>query len=78
LEKPHGGRRLARQQASRRGVASLYLLTTTAEPLFARWGFRRIERDAAPAAVRATKQFASLCPSSAVMMALALKGEASR
>jgi amino-acid N-acetyltransferase len=62
----------ARAAAAGGGAATLYLLTTTAEPLFARWGFRRLERDAAPEAVRATPEFGALCPSSAVLMTLAL------
>jgi amino-acid N-acetyltransferase len=62
----------ARATAMRSGIRRLYLLTTTAEPLFARWGFLRIERDLLPAAVQATDEFASLCPSTAVAMALAL------
>jgi N-acetylglutamate synthase-like GNAT family acetyltransferase len=73
------GRRIAhelwargRADARRRGVRSLYLLTTTAEALFARWGFRRVDRDAAPGAVRDTAEFAALCPSTAVVMSLDL------
>ena len=58
---------LARAQALELG--RLYLLTTTAEPLFARWGFARIARDAAPASLRATAEFAALCHSTAAVMA---------
>ena len=43
-------------------------LTTTAADYFARLGFVRIDRDAAPPAIRATAQFASLCPASAHVM----------
>jgi amino-acid N-acetyltransferase len=62
----------ARDAAARQGVATLYLLTNTAEPLFARWGFRRVDREGAPEAVRATREFSALCPSSAVLMTLPL------
>jgi amino-acid N-acetyltransferase len=44
------------------------LLTQTAEALFAQHGYRRAERASAPAALQASPQFASLCPSSAVFM----------
>jgi N-acetylglutamate synthase-like GNAT family acetyltransferase len=65
------GRRLweyACAEARRRGIQQLYLLTTTAEGLFAKWGFARVARDAVPDAVRATAEYATLCPSSAVVM----------
>ncbi|HRP07132.1 MAG TPA: arsenic resistance N-acetyltransferase ArsN2 [Gemmatimonadales bacterium] len=54
--------------ARRRGVASIWLLTETAAPLFARFGFRARARADAPEAIRATAEFASCCPSSAVAM----------
>jgi len=54
--------------ADERGIRTLFLLTTTAADYFTRLGFAAIERDAAPPAVRATAQFASICPSSAVVM----------
>lgn len=50
------------------GVHTLYLLTTTAAPFFARHGYGVIERDRAPAALRATAEFAALCPASAICM----------
>lgn len=59
-------------EARRTGVRALYLLTTTAAPFFEKAGFRRIDRSAVPAAVAASPEFASLCPSTAVCMALAL------
>jgi arsenate reductase len=45
-----------------------WLLTTTAAPFFERAGFKRTERAAAPAAILAARQAASLCPSSAVLL----------
>ena len=56
-------------EAARRGVRTLFLLTTTAAPFFEKLGFRRIGRDEAPPAVAATAEFGRLCPSSAVFMA---------
>lgn len=58
--------------ARRRGVRDAYLLTTTAPGFFARLGFAPIARGAAPAAVRATREFTELCPASAVVMHRAL------
>lgn len=50
------------------GVADVYLLTTTAEPYFAGRGFIRVDRDGVPEAIRATREFSTLCPSSAICM----------
>jgi amino-acid N-acetyltransferase len=58
----------AREQGARR----IYLLTTTAPRFFAGLGYRIVARDAAPERVRATPEFAALCPASAVCMAKAL------
>lgn len=56
-----------------RGVARLYLLTTTADRFFARKGFERIGRDTVPAEIQNTNEFKSLCPASAVCMKLDVK-----
>jgi arsenate reductase len=53
-------------------LTHLYLLTTTAEPLFARWGFQRLGREAAPAPIKATAEYRALCPASAAFMQLRL------
>jgi len=50
------------------GAQSLYLLTTTAEPFFAKHGYRRVPRDSAPAAIRSTREFAGICPASSAFM----------
>ncbi|MCU0723011.1 MAG: arsenic resistance N-acetyltransferase ArsN2, partial [Planctomycetes bacterium] len=55
-------------RARRKGLASVWLLTTTAEAFFARRGFERAGRDAAPPEIRGTVEFASACPASAVLM----------
>jgi amino-acid N-acetyltransferase len=49
-------------------VRSIYLLTTTAADFFEYRGFRRIGREEAPQEIRATQEFSSLCPSTAVLM----------
>jgi amino-acid N-acetyltransferase len=58
----------AENQAREHGVRALYLLTTTAEDFFARHGYRRAQRDAAPAAIRGTREFAGICPASSAFM----------
>ena len=50
------------------GLASVFLLTTTASGFFAGLGFAPCERDRAPAALRATPEFAGVCPSTAACM----------
>jgi amino-acid N-acetyltransferase len=50
------------------GVHSLYLLTTTAEEFFAKRGYRRADRNSAPPAIRATREFAGICPASSAFM----------
>jgi amino-acid N-acetyltransferase len=46
---------------------AIYLLTTTAERYFPKFGFERIERDDVPATVRTSVEFTSACPSSAAV-----------
>jgi amino-acid N-acetyltransferase len=53
-------------------VRTMILLTTTAEAWFPRFGFTRITREDAPAAVHASAEFRGACPASAVVMRLAL------
>jgi amino-acid N-acetyltransferase len=55
-----------------RGVRALYLLTTTAEPFFPKHGYARSSRDTAPAAIRATREFAGICPASSAFMSRTL------
>lgn len=57
------------------GVRELYLLTTTARAFFERRGFEAIARDQAAAPVRATREFAALCPASAVVMRRSLAND---
>lgn len=51
------------------GVDELYLLTTTASGFFADRGYRTLDREQAPTAIRETPQFTDLCPASATCMA---------
>lgn len=50
------------------GLRRLYLLTTTAEDYFPRYGFRRIDRSEAPPEVRESVEFREACPASAAAM----------
>ncbi|HYH19496.1 MAG TPA: arsenic resistance N-acetyltransferase ArsN2 [Azospirillum sp.] len=54
--------------AAQGGIASLYLLTTDAVPFWEHLGWIRVPRDTVPDAVRGSRQFAGLCPASAVCM----------
>lgn len=51
-----------------RAIDSLYLLTTTAEHYFQRFGFDIIARSDTPYVIQATREFCSICPSSAIIM----------
>lgn len=79
VDPAHQGHGLARQlteaalaMARRRGAATVFLLTTTAERFFPRFGFEVIQRDDVPAPVRASVEFQSACPASAVVMRASL------
>lgn len=54
--------------ARERGLGAVYLLTTTAEGYFPRFGFTRIAREQVPDPVRASVEFREACPASAVAM----------
>lgn len=65
------GRRLVEQllkHAEQMGVEEVYLLTTTAEEYFPRFGFTRTARSAVPDALRASAEFQGACPDTAVVM----------
>jgi amino-acid N-acetyltransferase len=50
------------------GITELFLLTTTAADFFARLGFERTDRAAAPEQIRETTQFSEVCPDTATCM----------
>lgn len=64
------------RDAKRRGVEHVWLLTTTAEPWFARFGFRTVERTDVPPEVQRTPEFSDLCPATAAVMVLPVAGDA--
>lgn len=51
-----------------RGVKDVFLLTTTAEHYFPRFGFACVHRGSVPASVQASVEFRGACPSTAVVM----------
>jgi amino-acid N-acetyltransferase len=60
------------QRAYNLGISTLYLLTETAEEYFSSLGFSAKDRSDAHASIANTKQFKSLCPSTATLMAKGL------
>lgn len=59
--------------AQTRGLRCVYLLTTTAPDFFEHLGFQRVLRDSAPVTVQRAPEFATVCPASAVCLALPLR-----
>jgi amino-acid N-acetyltransferase len=55
-------------RARRSGVTTLFLLTTTAERFFPKFGFTVVQRAEVPETVRQSVEFRSACPASAVVM----------
>lgn len=49
-------------------IKELYLLTTTAEKYFEKFNFQRIPRVDTPTVIKETKEFAMICPTTAVIM----------
>jgi len=60
------------QEARRRGIRQVFLLTTTAAGYFPRFGFERLPREQAPQALQASAEFQGACPASAVLMSATL------
>ena len=56
-----------------RGIRDVFLLTTTAEDYFPRFGFVCIARDSVPEPVQASAEFQGACPSTAVVMRKAMR-----
>ncbi len=54
--------------AAQNGARTVFLLTTTAERFFPKFGFEPIRRDDVPASVQASVEFQSACPASAIVM----------
>lgn len=56
-------------RAFNEGARHAWLLTTSAAPFFERAGFKTVDRGSAPQSILDTRQAASLCPSSAPLLA---------
>jgi amino-acid N-acetyltransferase len=54
------------------GVTDVYLLTTTADQWFPRFGFAVADRASIPESIASTVEFTAACPSSAIAMRCAL------
>ncbi len=75
VDEEHRGNGLARRlYATELGVArrlrieQLYCLTTTARGFFEMLGWRALLRDEVPEVIRATAEFTTLCPASAICL----------
>jgi len=56
----------------KRGVAELYLLTTTAEEYFGKRGFEKVNRVEVPTQLLRSREFQDACPTTATCMRLAI------
>ena len=54
--------------ATTHGANTVFLLTTTAERFFPKFGFEQIRREEVPPSVRESVEFQSACPTSAIVM----------
>lgn len=55
-------------RAKRRSIKEIYLLTETARDFFLKMGFTDVSRENVPEEVKASSEFASVCPVSAACM----------
>jgi amino-acid N-acetyltransferase len=62
--------------ARERGIQDVYLLTTTAEHYFPRFGFTCVSRDSVTPGVKSSIEFQEACPASATVMRKTLRGAA--
>jgi len=58
----------ALQLATTHDARAVFLLTTTAERFFPKFGFEQIDREEVPPSVRQSVEFRSACPASAIVM----------
>ncbi|MFC6962108.1 arsenic resistance N-acetyltransferase ArsN2 [Halocatena marina] len=54
--------------ARRKGVSTMYLLTTTADEFFRQLEFKNVDRDTVPRSIQQTREFSDLCPSTATCL----------
>ena len=73
------GRKLietALDEARQRGIDDVFLLTSTAEQYFPRFGFACVSRESVAAEVQDSPEFKGICPSTAVLMRKDLRAPA--
>jgi amino-acid N-acetyltransferase len=63
--------------AQERGIEDVFLLTTTAENYFPRFGFACVSRDSVSKGVQSSVEFQEACPASATVMRKSLKASIS-
>ena len=61
------------EEAKKRKLKGIYLLTETAHGFFLKKGFKDVPREAVPEEVKRSAEFSKLCPQSAAVMALQLQ-----
>ncbi|BAN28073.1 arsenate reductase (glutaredoxin) [Caballeronia insecticola] len=54
------------------GARTAWVLTTDASTFFGKTGFKRVERETAPASILATRQASDLCPATALLLTRAI------
>jgi amino-acid N-acetyltransferase len=59
-------------RARKRSVKKIYLLTETAPQFFDHLGFNTITRDQVPSEVKASSEFSTVCPASAICMVFSI------
>src|SRR5262245_62865700 len=64
--------RAALERARALGLREIFLLTTTADRYFPRFGFEVVGREALPSSLAASEELRGACPASAVAMRLTL------
>jgi amino-acid N-acetyltransferase len=65
----------AEAHARARGARAVYLLTSTAEGFFRRRGYIEADRSRAPPAIRSTREFSDICPSSSAFLVKTLPAD---
>ena len=63
------------ERAKKSGVEDIYLLTTSAEDYFPRFGFQRTTRARVPSAVAQSVEFRGACPDTATVMTRSLRNQ---
>lgn len=56
------------EYAAEQGITALYLITTTAREYFAKKGFKAIAREEVSSSLASSREFSTLCPSTATVM----------